>query len=64
MESSAVKPWTGSDSVQEVAAYVIVLEAQLSARDRSWLHENCGELIRLPSRMVIRDRTVVAFRCE
>jgi hypothetical protein len=64
MRSSAVKPWRGLDSVQEAAAYVIVLEADLPPRERLALHERCRELIRLPSRMIIRDRTVVAFLCE
>jgi hypothetical protein len=64
MQSSVVKPWMGLDNFQETAAYVIVLESDLPPRDRSWLRESCRELIRLPSRMIIRDRTVVAFLCE
>jgi hypothetical protein len=64
MRSPAVKLWRGRDELGNAPAYVIVLEPELHAADRSWLHERCRQLIRLPSRMVIRDRTIVALRCQ
>jgi len=63
MGSSAVRPWRGRGGVGDSPTYVIVREDDLLSDDRSWLQSTCSEVGRFPSRMIVRDRTVVAFYC-
>jgi hypothetical protein len=63
MGHPAVKQWQGHAQLGDEPAYVFVTEIDLPEADRAWLRSRCAEVVRLPSRMVVRDRTVVVFLC-
>ena len=62
MGYAGVKQWNRRGELPRGAGYAIVIEVDIPVESR-WLRAACEPIVSLPSRMIMRDRTVSAFWC-